>query len=734
MKKISVLCVLLCIFLLAGSFPFCVSAKEAQTCVTGNNVYYIETYEQLKNHALIAQADCRYILSDDIVQEDNSNNLEVVISSGAVFNLDLNGYNIQRSTKGNDCALFRIQSDGRMIINDTSVSKTGGCSFSEGYADYNKAVFYNEGGELEILGGYYEIYSPFEQGDCSIVRTTSGYTNIYDGTFDSSSAWGGDTISVGHNAYVYEVPQVVIFGGEFYGKYGNIDVAPFNNYLSNGCLYPSVYVLGGNFYITKDSENSGFCYCNNGWGRVVVAEGSVFYKCLNSRDQMFLEGCSKKLFTQTIDDFKGSYYKVTAPPMILSDSLDYYYRLNGLCDKAVVNSYGESVYEMHKDDFDEILGRIDTIMVSETEKTSPEIHLENPPADLEYVNWYMVNEASYNGESTSWTHIGNAQNVVSWTPDERPEEGANYLIRVVVTKSDLTTYEDIVRLVYAPLKEDEIVDSVEVNGVDVPSAGSNPDFDLTPADDSFYINIVYWTDITDSKNKVILKETDTFQSGHEYMLEVWVRAKEYYKFKTDSDGWLDISAFVGGKEAEVILPGTAISAELLVTYTVEDEVVTSATSTDPAETTESTETTVTEPTETTETTQATDSTVTDPTETTKATEPTATEPTETAKATETTETEPAKTTNTTETIPGTDSSEPIVDKGILGDVDGNGKVNIKDATMIQKAVAKIISLTDAEQIRADVNADAKVNIKDATAIQKYVAKIETGLSIGEPIK
>ena len=74
-----------------------------------------------------------------------------------------------------------------------------------------------------------------------------------------------------------------------------------------------------------------------------------------------------------------------------------------------------------------------------------------------------------------------------------------------------------------------------------------------------------------------------------------------------------------------------------------------------------------------------------------------------------------------------------MDKGILGDVNGDGKVNIKDATLIQKAVAKIISLTDAEQTRADVNADEKVNIKDATAIQKFVAKIETGLPIGKEI-
>ena len=41
--------------------------------------------------------------------------------------------------------------------------------------------------------------------------------------------------------------------------------------------------------------------------------------------------------------------------------------------------------------------------------------------------------------------------------------------------------------------------------------------------------------------------------------------------------------------------------------------------------------------------------------------------------------------------------------------------------------------TDAEKLRADVNADGKVNIKDATAIQKFVAKIETGFLIGEKI-
>ena len=92
-------------------------------------------------------------------------------------------------------------------------------------------------------------------------------------------------------------------------------------------------------------------------------------------------------------------------------------------------------------------------------------------------------------------------------------------------------------------------------------------------------------------------------------------------------------------------------------------------------------------------------------------------------------------TDPTEPSTGDDTKppEPVVDKGILGDVNGDGKVNIKDATMIQKAAAKIIELTDDEKLRADVNSDNKNNVKDATAIQKFVAKIETGFPIGEKI-
>ena len=68
---------------------------------------------------------------------------------------------------------------------------------------------------------------------------------------------------------------------------------------------------------------------------------------------------------------------------------------------------------------------------------------------------------------------------------------------------------------------------------------------------------------------------------------------------------------------------------------------------------------------------------------------------------------------------------------ILGDVDGDSKVNIKDVTMIQRTAASIITLSDVQTKFADVNKDGKVNVNDATAIQKFVAGIDTGLEIGK---
>lgn len=165
--------------------------------------------------------------------------------------------------------------------------------------------------------------------------------------------------------------------------------------------------------------------------------------------------------------------------------------------------------------------------------------------------------------------------------------------------------------------------------------------------------------------------------------------------------------------------------------TTSAEVTTESTAvTDPEESTTATEvtsTTVTEPQETTVVTEPQSSTVTDPQETTVITEPqssTVTEPTETTVATEpqsSTVTETEESSTVTEPATGeTTTTQPQFESG---DVNGDGKLNIKDATAIQKYLAKLAEFDAVQLTLADVNKDGKVNIKDATYIQKKIAKL-----------
>ena len=57
-----------------------------------------------------------------------------------------------------------------------------------------------------------------------------------------------------------------------------------------------------------------------------------------------------------------------------------------------------------------------------------------------------------------------------------------------------------------------------------------------------------------------------------------------------------------------------------------------------------------------------------------------------------------------------------------GDVDGNGKVNINDVTLLQKYLAKAAELNAYQLKNADCTKDGTLTIDDATAIQKMIAK------------
>ncbi len=59
----------------------------------------------------------------------------------------------------------------------------------------------------------------------------------------------------------------------------------------------------------------------------------------------------------------------------------------------------------------------------------------------------------------------------------------------------------------------------------------------------------------------------------------------------------------------------------------------------------------------------------------------------------------------------------------LGDVNLDAKLNIRDATLIQKVLAKLEQFDNEQLILADYLTDGKVNIKDATQIQKKLANL-----------
>lgn len=69
------------------------------------------------------------------------------------------------------------------------------------------------------------------------------------------------------------------------------------------------------------------------------------------------------------------------------------------------------------------------------------------------------------------------------------------------------------------------------------------------------------------------------------------------------------------------------------------------------------------------------------------------------------------------------SDEASIDEYEVGDVNTDGKLSVRDATLVQKYLAKITMLNDDKIMLADYDYNGNINIKDATAIQKKLAKI-----------
>ena len=74
----------------------------------------------------------------------------------------------------------------------------------------------------------------------------------------------------------------------------------------------------------------------------------------------------------------------------------------------------------------------------------------------------------------------------------------------------------------------------------------------------------------------------------------------------------------------------------------------------------------------------------------------------------------------------------VNDKFFLGDVDGDGKVTIIDATCIQRKLANIPMAIFIDNA-ADADEDGELTILDATTIQRWLAQLPSNDNIGKPI-
>lgn len=72
--------------------------------------------------------------------------------------------------------------------------------------------------------------------------------------------------------------------------------------------------------------------------------------------------------------------------------------------------------------------------------------------------------------------------------------------------------------------------------------------------------------------------------------------------------------------------------------------------------------------------------------------------------------------------------------GLLGDVNGDEKGMITDATSVQRYIASIETPYIKEELmRGDVDASGKLEITDVTAIQNYLAEFTIPYAIGKPM-
>ena len=213
---------------------------------------------------------------------------------------------------------------------------------------------------------------------------------------------------------------------------------------------------------------------------------------------------------------------------------------------------------------------------AKTDRQSVKVTPETAGYHIEGVSWYDYKTHTYLNPSDTFEEDG------VYEVNVRIETTGDFYFSTDGNHSDVNVYvngkkatasyvgKDINHYLLVSFAFGDVyqeISKVEVTNIKAPAEGAHPIFDATARYDAYYVNGVYWTDVTTS-NEVTLKETDTFKAGHTYELQVWLRTADGYKFRMDKDDYIDIVAYIGEEKAEVALPGSDNSAILVYKYTI----------------------------------------------------------------------------------------------------------------------------------------------------------------------
>ena len=103
--------------------------------------------------------------------------------------------------------------------------------------------------------------------------------------------------------------------------------------------------------------------------------------------------------------------------------------------------------------------------------------------------------------------------------------------------------------------------------VDEPIAGLEAEIAFLNKTEGCVVDNMYWYDITDGE-RVLLKQTDTFEAGRTYQVEMWLKANDGYYLSTDKEGYLNVNARINGKPAEVLLDSSDKVAGFTFDFTI----------------------------------------------------------------------------------------------------------------------------------------------------------------------